>query len=1526
MKKRKGFQLALILTVVALAIYNILPTIFFYSQPLNKKIDQKKAEHIAVSTMKRVNHLKDDALSWLHSFNHLIGVKPTEVTPVKTNPQVIEVHFANKAEADRFKQFLPKAGQLIPFYPSQLTLNEQDSSLLQQAEDASDAHVVHVQRKIPLQFNTKDYQNYFSFAQMHNDKGEPTKEYLTLLEDRLFQLALSMGGPSEEAGYIVASLEAPGTPRSDEFLLLTTQALLNIQRTFTSEPELATRFYQRLLQGPIKNKRLTLNELTQGLTSLKDRLQMHRLSMDPKEQEAQTEVSQDKILALKNKEEQIQKALSLLKNHENALWQAPSPWTTEEIEQIVGKVFTTPHSDHVYSLKFGAQDPLFDGLSIDLEKQTMTLVLKPDILAYKHKVENDSKLQKQRDQLDQFIYAQVAKIVRWSDEKFRPQGNNFTTKLTTLPNGSSFLAMDLSKIAQAQYNHSKHTLSEMWLPSSTDLKREAYPIVDWKEYQQKPAHQKNFQLVLYAPSLDSTTPAQGFKTNSIYVIAKDLGKIAKKFRDDPSSSEAQAAKEDFESLAKLLRVNGFIGYPGTTYPLSSTYADDYIFEASDFYLPLLQATRENFSVHGTKKWAVLELSDYKERLLTLNKIETQQHQDLLRWKEEYLAAQADPSGARHFEVPKPTHNVFINNLALSTRKYFRGDERKIIHWGLDLKGGKNVQLALKDSNGKTVTNEADIKQGINELYNRVNRMGVSDVTIRQEGSNISLDFPGAENLSASELVKASSMTFHIVNEKFAPSGEEFGTEINQFLTEVWNEAVVTGKKEVEEINQIAWSHLYGDSLESDAISPRSEAAKILFENGLRLMDPNQPDISNTFNDQISKIAMYRGEHYSDWHGQTHPLLITFCNVALEGSNLENVRASYDPTRGNFIVFDIKGSQTLTDGTRIHPRDTLYSWTSVFAKDRIAGTPYEMYSRGNGWRMAVVLNGYVVSAPVLEEPIRNSGSISGQFTQREINRLVADLKAGSLTFTPQILSETSVSPDLGMKERVQSIAATVIALLGVIIMMIGYYRFGGVIASVAVLFNLVIIWAALQNIGATVTIAMLAGVILTLGMAVDANVLVFERIREEFKKTGKLQIAINAGYQKAYSAIVDSNVTTIIAALILLNFDSGPIKGFAISLIIGIVSSMFTALLMTRYFFSEWVQRTQATKLSMANWIRSNNWNFLRYGKLAIGLCCLVITAGIALLWMNRATILGMDFTGGYAVTLEVQKDQKENLKEVVQQALEKHGATSQDFSVRQQGEAGALRLFFSTSMNEPGHPFYDMPLEISLTTPHTYAYETNPRLVWLVNALEKEGITLSNQSLEQLDQNFKSISGQMSSTMRNNALYGLLLALGAILIYITLRFEFTYALGATLGLAFDVLLTLGIIGILHVSGVPLQIDLNTIAALMTIIGYSLNDTIIVYDRIREEYRQRSHINRKEIINQAINQTLGRTVMTSLTTFIVLLALVIFGGNSIFGFSMVMAIGVAVGTLSTLFLATTFLLFFQKCSTKKDSGNVALNGT
>ena len=795
-------------------------------------------------------------------------------------------------------------------------------------------------------------------------------------------------------------------------------------------------------------------------------------------------------------------------------------------------------------------------------------------------------------------------------------------------------------------------------------------------------------------------------------------------------------------------------------------------------------------------------------------------------------------------------------------------------------------------------------------------MGVSDISIRKEGSFITLDFPSTQTLSASELVSSSSMTFHMVNEKFSTFNTQIQPSVNKFLQEVWNECVATNKTDLENVNKIAFSRLYSQSNDEESNNFMSQSAQALLRHDLILADPHKNPMTTNFDDKISKIAMIEGADCKSWNGQSHPLIFIFNNYALEGSSLDDIRSGYDPTQGNYLSFSIKSKLSSKDGDFIHPRKILHKWTEPFSSSEMKNIDYAQYTNGNGWRLAAILNDKIISMPRLNDAIKDHAKISGSFTQKEVSQLSADLKAGSLTYRPEIISETTISPELGAQERAQGIFATLIAFVAVLIIMIGYYRFAGVIASIAVIFNILLIWGTLQNINASLTLAGIAGIILTIGMAVDANVLIFERIREEQEQGHDIKTAITNGYKKAFSAIFDSNITTIIAALILLNFDSGPVKGFALTLIIGIISSMFTALYMTQTFFRVWIETGRSKTLKMLNMIPNTGISFMKYGKYASAVSLFVIFLGGALFVKQRNTLFGMDFTGGMTLELEV-KNSPSNMsaKYAVQEAFIANGINPSDFSIRELDNQKKLKIYLSNNLNNSENLFSKVSDHIK-PQKAVYSYEKNPKLSLIVKTLNNSGINLTDKSLKQIDKNFSSISGQISQAMRYNAILGLLLALASILIYITIRFEFTYALSATIGLGFDLLLTMSVLTIGKYFGMPLHIDLHTIAALMTIIGYSLNDTIIVFDRVRTDIEEKRNISFANLLDNALNQTLSRTIMTSLTTMVVLLSLVLLGGKSIFAFSFLMLAGVVIGTFSTLFISTTCLFYIKSSSNPK----------
>lgn len=1511
MEKQKRWQLYLILAVIILTLFNIMPTIFYYTKPLKDPITAPRAQQVAVGIAERVNALEGNSVDWLHSFTKLLGLKPQSIE-LQKDPRLIEVTFKNNQEASLFKRFLPRAGALIPFIPAQLELYPQSDEY---------ENKVLVSRKIGTHFDTQDFKEFFHFTQKENEQGAISDFYRQIVEDRAANLALALGANSKPASLLEAISENPNNSTYDDLVINLSSEVVEANKAFRTHPELMKRYFSSFAQSDAHQKENLISQFSTRAETLKANLVTKRDALI----EEQKKAEENKQIFPSSQ----QQALKLVQNQINLLDQSTTILTQRASDFKTGQKSLTQESvktliaesrkkydpvDKLQTISLEGYNPFVQALIIDWSNEKMVLQFYPDVQKIRLASEKTEEGTILLDKLNNFVINDIARAGRIADENMAPYTDTFAVSLTELPNPHSFLTLNLSAIAEKYSKQLTEQLQQVWQPKHSDLARSVYPISDYESYSKLKPEEQKLGLVVFVPSAQKKTTFSGFNDGSIYVIARGLDSIMQKYKQAPASPEKQELMSDIEQLTNFMQLNGFVGYSGLTFGLPPEFSKDYIFELHDYYGTLLKATRENFYVKGSKHFALLDFTDVEQRIQALNNIEDRIQEDLLKWEEEYRSAQVDLDITNHYLVPAPTKNPYWQNFILSFKKYFRGDDRKILKLGLDLSGGKTVRIGLRDQNGKEVTDPDDLKQAVNELYTRINKMGVSERTIHLEGNNIVLDFPGSQNMSASDLVKASAMYFHIVNEKFTPNNPALKEAITQFLQNVWNEALVTNRKDIDSINDIAWRHLGGDSATGDLTGPRSEYAQMLYDNGLRLANPKSKEISNNYNDTLSSIAVLRGDDFSEWYGQPNPLLIIFHNYALEGSSLTNIQVGYDPSEGNLLSFSVKNSY---EGSRSgNPRDDFYTWTSQFAEEKIVGTPKEAYSHGRGWRMAVVLNGTVISAPSLRAPLRDSAQITGRFSQREVNQLASDLKAGSLSFTPKILSEDNVSPELGQEERTSGIIASAVALSLVVIAMVGYYHFAGVVASAAVLFNILILWGVMQNIGQPLTLPGIAGIVLTIGMAVDANVLVFERIREEFKLSGRLASAIQAGYRKAFSAIIDSNITTIIAALILIQFDSGPIKGFAVTLIIGIISSMFTALFMTRYFFAGWVQNPKHKNLTMSHFIGETHFDFLKQAKKAIIISLAIMAIGAYFFFAQYKTIFGMDFTGGYSLNVEfVEKPGMTNYRQEAMETLLAHGATTNDVQIRTLGRPNNLRIQLGVGMEEKGHPFYQMP-ESYPEGRFAYEYQRNPRIVWVVNSLADAGLNINPAQLPLLGSEWNVVSGQFSDTMRNNAIIGLVIALASILLYITFRFEFKFAIGAVVGLAHDVLITLGILAIFKAIGFAVQIDLQVVGAVMTIIGYSLNDTIIVFDRIREDMRLLRKMPFKDIVNHALNITLSRTLMTSGTTLLVLLSLVLLGGHSIFAFSLVMTIGVIVGTLSSLFIASPVMLYIHHREAKK----------
>ncbi len=1506
MEKQKKWQLWLISLVLLVTLYNILPTLFWYSKPLKSEIDQKEAQQVATHISERVNGLQQESIDWLSSFTDHLGVHASSIQQNPKTDRIIDVDFKSQKDAERFAKFITAAGNLIPFVPAQLRTSENPLAAISTQDGL---YRVAVQRNLSFKLDPNE-EGLFLFSKKIEEDGQISPFYKKLIYGRLEELMESLAGKSAAGASVLSITENPTDSALDDLVLQVASEIKSWNKLGLKTP-LGQRLAASLTQFDGKNKADTLKELQARMASLQESLAKQEKEGKAKLSKAEADgdlVNLDEQSALELLTGQIatlKEAKEILSNNQSLFAKGKDPLTPAQAEVLLEESEKElKKTDYVQMIRIAGYNPFIEKVAVDWSDDIVTLIPYQDVTDLKSARSTEVQAIA-AEQVNRALFNSMARVGRFADETVQPKGDHFTIQLNSLTNSKSLLALDLGFVANKEAEKLATLLKTEWQPSDADLSAKNFPIRSYSDYLAESKKEQRLGLVILAPSALKEAP-EGFNNSSIYIIAKGLNPIIEKWRDQPEAEGSKRLVQDLESLKNLLASQGFISYPAKTFKFAPEFDDDFIFEERGYYDDLLAATRENFVVKGSKKYATLEFTDVEQRILTRNKIEDKVQEDLVKWQEEYNAASVDQNPVKRLLIPPPSESPYLANFALTARKYFRGDERKILRWGLDLSGGKTVRIGLRDEAGKAVTNPDDLNQAVNELYTRINKMGVSERTIRIEGENVILDFPGSQAFSANELIKASAMYFHIVNEKFGPFNKELAAQSNEFLQEVWNEAVVTNRTDPESINEIAWRHLGGDPENPGVITPKSELAQTLYKNGLRLANPYKVERTGMFDDTLSMVAKQRGDSPSDWRGAYNPLMFTFNNYALEGSSLTDIRASYDPSRGNMLLFAVKSSYDKKKGEFYSsPQQDLYAWTSQFAEDRIAGTPKENYSRG-GWRMAVILNGEVVSYPALGEALSSNASIHGNFTPREINELVADLKAGSLSFTPKILSEQNVSPELGKEERGRGILASVVAILLVVGLMVTVYRFAGVVASIAVIINLLIMWGVLQSIGAALTLPGIAGLVLTIGMAVDANVLVFERVREEFAISGRIASALQAGYRKAFSAIVDSNLTTLMVAIILLQFDSGPIKSFAVMIIIGILSSMFTGLFMTRYFFAGWAQRKSSKGLTMMKLFNKTNFDFLKYTKPAVVITILIIGFGTAFLITERNTIFGMDFTGGYSLTLDLEENPDENLRLAASDALAKAGAKTGDVEIRELSRPNQLRIQLGMSMEESGHPFHGMAVEVP--GDHLYPYENNPRITWVVDSLKAEGLNVSNLSLLSLDKNWSAMSGQLSDTMRNNALLALGVAMLGVLIYITFRFEFKYAVGALFGLIHDVWITLGIVALLHLLGVPVELNLQAVGALMTIIGYSLNDTIIVFDRIREEIGLHRKLSIEEVVNLSLNATLNRTVMTSGTTLLVLFSLVFLGGASLFSFSLIMAIGVLIGTFSSLYIASPVMLF------------------
>ncbi|AMS27601.1 preprotein translocase subunit SecD [Bacteroidetes bacterium UKL13-3] len=548
----------------------------------------------------------------------------------------------------------------------------------------------------------------------------------------------------------------------------------------------------------------------------------------------------------------------------------------------------------------------------------------------------------------------------------------------------------------------------------------------------------------------------------------------------------------------------------------------------------------------------------------------------------------------------------------------------------------------------------------------------------------------------------------------------------------------------------------------------------------------------------------------------------------------------------------------------------------------------------GHSIAIVLDDVVYSSPNVQNEIPNGrSSISGGFTNEEASDLANILKAGKLPAPSRIVEEAVVGPSLGAEAISSGLLSMVIATVVILIFMVVYYNNSGYIADIAVLINVFFIMGVLASLGAALTLPGIAGIVLTIGMAVDANVLINERVKEELLNARSLKNAIADGYAAASSSIIDANLTTLIAGFVLYTFGTGPVQGFAITLIIGILSSMFTAVLLTRVI-TEWrIDKQQIVKYSRAfseRAFQGSTYDWVGKRKRFYIFSGLIIIGGLVSMFTKGFT-LGVDFKGGW--TYVVQFDKDETASEIREKLTPVFGMAPE---VKTFGSGNKYKITTTYMINDQSEGAGDM-----------------------VEAKLAEGLKTLGGNSTILS------SAKVGPTIANDILtasyWATIIALVCIGLYILVRFrKWQYALGAIIALAHDVLMMLSFYSILDgILPFTMEVDQTFIAAVLTIIGFSINDTVVVFDRIREFLGTHHHeSNKKMVINNALNNTLNRTIITSLTVFLVTLILFLFGGEVIKGFTFALLVGIVFGTYSSIAIATPIVVDFDKSNNEEKS--------
>lgn len=783
-------------------------------------------------------------------------------------------------------------------------------------------------------------------------------------------------------------------------------------------------------------------------------------------------------------------------------------------------------------------------------------------------------------------------------------------------------------------------------------------------------------------------------------------------------------------------------------------------------------------------------------------------------------------------------------------------KQQAINLGLDLQGGIHLVLEVDQTNLSEDEKTDVVARALEIIRNRIDQFGVSEPIIHREGDwRIVVELPGVQDIERAKglIGKTARLEFKILK-----SDADRASIIEKIDRHLAAQAPVdSAKAEDPLLGQIAEDT---PSLSRYMLSSRGDFV-VTEDNILTVRELlNRPDVQKLLPPDAQFLWNSKDEEMGD--GQRY-------------------RALYYLKRRVEMTGEILSDASVTTGQSFeNAGQPIVNFTTTSQGVRLFG---RVTGANVGERMAIILDDQVYSAPTIRSKInQGSGIIEGTGTVDEAKDLAIVLRAGALPADVNIVEDRTVGPSLGRDSIEQGRNAALIGLVIVIIFMVIYYGFSGLVADLALVLNLVFVIAILAAFQGTLTLPGIAGIILTIGMAVDANVLILERIREELRAEKTLRVAIENGYARAVQTIVDANVTTIITAIVLYQYGTGPIKGFALTLMIGIISSMFTAIFVTRTIYDTIVSRQVNPRLSIGRLrvFGDTSINFLGVRRGAFILSAVLILLGLGSTITKGGYNLGIDFAGG--TLLELHFDPPASVGDI-RQSLGDVRVEDQSMDLRNSEikEFGTVNdILIRVEEEAEGTAIADA---IKTRLKSDFAGNIQDETEWLRRQ--------------------EAVGPKIGEELKTNAVYAILVSMILIIIYVWWRFrQIEFGIAAVIALFHDVMITLGIFSVLN-----WEISLAIVAALLTIVGYSLNDTIVVYDRIREDIKLYRRDTFATVINRAINECLNRTVLTSGTTMLVVLSLILLGGEVIRDFAFALLIGVIVGTYSSAFVASPIVV-------------------